>query len=421
MKQSKPFPFYYGWVMLGIAIVMYMMTLPGQTAGVALFAPSFEEALDLTRTEQTGAYALGTFLASLAMTYVGAQMDRYGLRRVALVVVVLLSLACVYTGFVSGFWTLFIAFLFLRMFGQGSLSLLAQNTAAMWFDKRLGLAQSIITVGFSVAAAGMPLLVFWLIERFDWRMAYPILGGIVLFSLLPLLLFVFVDRPSDIGQKIDGGAPNAENGTAVAATPSLTMIGFTLQEAMRTPAYWIIAGMMFAVSMIGTAIGFNFIFLFESFGLTEGEIVQVLAILPMTQALAQIVSGWLADIFSLRWLAFVNMIGQLVSLGLLLLVDSIEMAWVFAVFAGLFNALHNGVISPLWARYFGRAHLGKIRGSITTATVAGSSAGPYVMGSLFDLTGSYTPSILIFMGIYAVFVVLVPFAKRPTFPADQSR
>ena len=413
--QSKP-SFFYGWVMLGIAIVAATMTMPGQTAGVSLFNPSFEEALNLNRTQLTGAYAMGTFLASFAMTYVGAQMDRYGIRRVMGAVVVLLGLACVYTGFVTGFWMLFIAFLFLRMFGQGSLSLLSQNTAAMWFDKRLGLVQASINIGFSIGSAFIPAFVFWLITQFGWRTAYPILGLVVVVVMLPLIFFFYVNRPEDIGQTLDG-IPELEaqkrRETELPSETSISTKNFTLAEAMRTPAYWIIAGMMFSVSMIGTAIAFNSLFLFDEFGLTQDEIVRVLATIALTQAVMQIGAGWLSDLFPLRWLAMINMVGQFTAVGLLLFIDSISTALTFAVVAGLFNALHNGIVGPLWARYFGRAHLGKIRGSIATATVSGSSLGPFVMGGLFDWTGSYTPSIVIFMVVYAIFIVLTPWAKRP--------
>ncbi|MEM9777644.1 MAG: MFS transporter, partial [Chloroflexota bacterium] len=309
LAKRKP-KFFYGWVMLGIAVVASMLTTPGQTAGVSLFTPSFEEALGLSRTQQTGAYGMGTFIASLVMTYVGAQMDRYGIRRVMGVVVVLFGMVCVYTGFVTGFWTLFLAFLLLRMFGQGSLSLLASNTPAMWFDKRLGVTQAVLGIGFSLAAAGMPPFALWLIETFGWRTAYPILGGIVIVVLLPLVIFLFVDRPEDIGQALDGGWV----GPIDQKQPDSGRDQFTLQQAMKTPAYWVIAGMMFSVSMIVTAITFNSLFLFEELGLTREQTVTTLAAISLTTAIAQLPAGWLADVFPLRWLAFVNMVLQATSL-----------------------------------------------------------------------------------------------------------
>ena len=410
MPLQKPkTKFFYGWVMLGIAVLGGIMTTPGQTAGVSLFTPSFETALGLSRTQQTGAYAMGTFLASLAMTYVGAQMDRLGIRKVMGIVVILFGLVCFYTGFVNGFWTLFIAFLFLRMFGQGALTLLSQNTAAMWFDKRLGLANSIIAMGFALASAVAPPFIFWLIGLVGWRVAYPILGLIVMGVMLPLIWWLYVDRPEEIGQSMDGSWTEEND----AAEEQSAQYNFTLSEAMKTPAYWIISGFMFSISMIGTAIIFNALFLFNEFGLTEEEAIAVIATTGLTAAIAQLFTGWLADVVPLRWLMVFNAIGQTITVTLLLFISSVWTATLFAIVNGIFNAVHQGAAGPLWARYFGREHLGKIRGSTFTAMVAGSSLGPFVMGSLFDLTGSYTPSISIFIGIYMLFVILMPFAKQP--------
>lgn len=410
--RKKP-RFFYGWVMLAIATVASIMSTPGQTAGVSLFTPSFEAALGLSRTQQTGAYAMGTFLASLIMTYVGAQMDRLGIRKVMGIVVVCFGLVCFYTGFVTGFWTLFIAFLFLRMFGQGALSLLSQNTAAMWFDKRLGMANAVTGIGFSLAAAGMPFFVLWLLDLVDWRVAYPILGLIVVVVMMPLILFFYVDRPEDIGQLLDGGWSGAAN--AIDQEPA---VDFTLQQAMQTPTYWIVTGMMFSISMIVTGFTFNALFLFAEYGLTDLQTGSILATIGITMSIAQLPAGWLADRMSLRWLGVISMVGQTASMVLLLFINSMWMATAFAVLSGVITSLYGAMGGTLWPRYFGREHLGKIRGSVFTAQVAGSSLGPFVMGSLFDLTGSYSPSIIIFIVIYGIFSILAPFAWKPQLPHE---
>ncbi len=77
-------------------------------------------------------------LASLPMVYVGSLMDRHGPRRVLAGVVALVGLTCVGVSQVSGLFTVFISFLFLRMLAQGSMGMLTMNAVAMWFNWRLG-------------------------------------------------------------------------------------------------------------------------------------------------------------------------------------------------------------------------------------------------------------------------------------------
>jgi hypothetical protein len=67
----------------------------------------------------------------------------------------------------------------------------------------------------------------------------------------------------------------------------------------------------------------------------------------------------------------------------------------------------------LWVRYYGRLHLGKIRGSTITASVAGSSLGPFIMGATFDLSGSYNTSLWLFLILLIPHIVAAPFATQP--------
>lgn len=413
--KSKP-TFFYGWVMLGIAMIAGMMTTPGQTAGVSIFNNSFREALNLSHTQLTSAYGIGTVLASLALPFVGAQMDRYGIRRIMGIVVVLFAGACFFTGTVSNIWLLFLAFFLLRMLGQGSLSLLSQNTTAMWFNRRLGLAQGLTYAGFAIAMTGVPPFFLWLIQTFGWRTAYSILGLIVLVVMLPLILFFFVDRPEDIGQQQDGFlSSRAQTETDIPNSTEPDQ-DFTLQEALRTPAYWVMAGLLAVTGAIVTAIYFNGFPFFETRGFTEVEIAWIFSIMGGILAVSQFFGGVLADIFPLHRLAVLMMIGYTLSMGLLLFVNTMPLAILFAVIHSLSEALRGGVVGPLWAKYYGRAHLGKIRGSVFMAGVIGSGIGPFIMGATFDRFESYTPSIILFICLYAPFILLTGYAKRPEKP-----
>ena len=77
-------------------MIAHIATFPGQTPGVSAFNPHFLEALNLTHTQLTGVYMLGSFLACLPMCAVGALMDRYGNRKI-MAVVYALPYPCVST------------------------------------------------------------------------------------------------------------------------------------------------------------------------------------------------------------------------------------------------------------------------------------------------------------------------------------
>uniref|UniRef100_UPI003562CD90 MFS transporter n=1 Tax=Stieleria sp. TaxID=2795976 RepID=UPI003562CD90 len=168
-RLARRLPFFYGYLMLPIAMLMQLGTSPGQTFAVSAFTPSLLESLDLTQSRLGLAYMLGTLFAALPLTFVGPAADRHGLKRVASIVIVALALACLFASSVKGFYGLLAAFFLLRFLGQGSLTLLSGNTTAMWFRNRIGRVSAVLSIGSAIAFAWVPDLLASTIESIGWR------------------------------------------------------------------------------------------------------------------------------------------------------------------------------------------------------------------------------------------------------------
>ena len=67
----------------------------------------------------------------------------------------------------------------------------------------------------------------------------------------------------------------------------------------------------------------------------------------------------------------------------------------------------------IWANYFGRTSLGKIRGMGSLITSAFSAGGPPFFGLLFDATQSYKLSFSIFIGMLLASAGLSLFLRPP--------
>ena len=407
-------PFFYGWVMLPAVMLISICTSPGQTFGVAVFNPYLREALGLSNSELSGAYAAGTILASLPLTYIGALMDRYGPRRTLVAAVFLFGLTCLGVTQVSGLLTLFLAFFFLRLLGQGAMSMLASNALAMWFHRRLGFASGLANVGMAVAVGGMPALGIALIGSYGWRGAYMVLGGGVWLLLFPLLAFVFRDRPEEMGQLPDGGGVVVENRKGRHAP--VDDPAFTLQQALRSRTYWIAVCCMASWSMSGTGVQFHIVSIFSGRGLGTAEVVTMFSIYAVIVAVGRLVGGLLADRVPLNLLLAASLLCQCAAL---LSINMLVATWVPQVFP-LFSALGGGLLvsvgETMWVRYYGRRHLGKIRGSVSTIGVAASGVGPFVMGVAFDLFGGFSQVLWICAGLAAPLAVLALAATPPPRP-----
>jgi MFS family permease len=393
---SSRLPFYYGWVMIPVAILAQAATSPGQTFGVSIFNPSLRSALNLSHAQLSGAYMLGTLFAAIPQPFIGSQMDRLGIRRIMTIATVFLGAACIFMSQVQSLWMLFVAFFLLRLFGQGALSLLASNIPAMWFRERLGRVSGFTNIGFSSATAILPPIILGLINGFGWRRAYTFLGIAVWVIMLPPLLILFRNRPEEVDQPIDG---LPEKTTSTATKFAKNDHSLDLKTAQRTAAYWIMLTLTAIWAMIATAIFFNIIPIFTSQGLTEGQAAATYTTLAITTVITQLIAGLLADKVRLNWLVSLSVSFMIGALMVLVNADTPWMGHFYAILLGITQGLLGIAAGTLWARYYGRKHLGKIRGSIFTAGVAGSSSGPFIMGIIFDKFESYQISIWLFIGL----------------------
>ena len=401
-KLAARLPFFYGWIMLPVLLLTTMATMPGQTYGVSVFYPYLRESLNLSASELSGAYMMGTLLAAIPMTAVGAIMDRFGAHRALAGVVVLFGLTCMGMALASGLFSVFLAFLFLRMLGQGAMGLLAGGTLAMWFHRRLGTVGGINNLGMALAMGLGPALNLWLIHQYGWRWTYAALGLGVWVLLLPLLALVFRNRPEDVGQERDGGGPAPAETKAKETQERF----YSLSQAMRTRAYWIYAGIVACWSMIGTGIHFHAVALFGSYGLPENAAATMFSFYGGAAAVSRLAAGVLADRSPLNLLLCTSAGLLLTSLLAFYQAQPELLPFLTGVLMGAGTGVSIAVSEPLLVRYFGRRHLGKILGAGATIMVGASSFGPFVLGLTFDLAGSYQPAIWCFSILAAIMTPL---------------
>ncbi len=408
-------PFYYGWPIVMVAILTQMVTGVGQTYGVSVFNPSLQDALGISLTVLTGTYMVGTLAAALPQTYVGSLMDRFGIRNTTFVIGLLLGGACLFFSRVNSTITLLLGFFLLRLLGQGALSLLAGNMPAMWFREKLGTVTGIVSSGFSISMAVIPPFFLYLINRIGWRSSYVLLGFMVWLILLPLILLVYKNRPEEVGQQMDGvdGVERREMQTQEGGEDS-----FTPQEARRTLSYWIALVNNALWAMIITAIFFNLLSIFNSLDISPTVAAATYTTYAAAALVTQLVLGPLANRGKLQILLMASMLSLAGGITVLIFATKPVIAHLYAVVFGISTGLISLVGGTLLPRYFGREHLGKLRGAVLTAQVAGSSLGPFITGLIFDLTGSFQISLWLFVGL------LIPSALislRATQPVRQAQ
>ncbi len=413
---ARRFPFYYGWVMMPVVVIAQSVTGVGQTYGVSVFNPSFQSSLGISLSQLTGAYMIGTLLAAIPQPYIGSLMDRFGIRKVMIVVVVSLGLACIFISRVNALGSLLVGFFLLRMLGQGSLSMLSGNIPPMWFRDKLGMVTGFVNGGVSLSQAVVPPLFLALIQARGWRWTYAALGVCVWVIMLPILGVLFRNYPEEVGQHLDGASSAME---IQPEGPTQTKRSMDPGQARRTPAYWIALVNTSLWSMVVTAVIFNILPILTNQGVSDSAAAATYTTYAAAALISQLLAGLLADRMPLQYLLVLCMGSLLSAVGVLSVTDSSLLAQTYAMLIGISAGGISVVGGTLWARYYGPEHLGKLRGGVITAMVAGSSVGPFITGVIFDLSGSYQYSLWLF-GFLLLPAAIASFWARNPLKAGQA-
>jgi OFA family oxalate/formate antiporter-like MFS transporter len=387
-------PFYYGWTIWIFSTLGILISIPGQTMGMAVFTDHLIEALGLNRTQLSMAYLIGTVASSLFLTRAGRWYDRVGGRLMVTLASVALGLMVLFIsvtdslavrfggGVVSSFLLITLGYFGVRFFGQGILTSASRNVLLVWFEQRRGLVSSargiFVSFGFSVA----PLALAWLITRSGWRDAlWELAFACLVFAGIS---FIFLrDNPESCGVLVDGHT-HADQVPETLNRPSTTF-----EEARRTPVFWLTSLSLSMHSLFGTAVTFHIVSIFAEAGRSQTEAFAYFLPTAVVSTVSNLVGGWLADKHSLQPFTIIMLSGFLAgAIGLL----NLQHTWGYALLVAGFvigGGLWSVTSNLAFIRNFGPLYLGEITGLCTAVMVFASAIGPALFSLGLDYFGSY--------------------------------
>ena len=147
-RSSTASRVYYGWVVLGVAALAMVGTLPGRTQGLGLITEQMLRDLGLSRVVFGQINFAATIAGALFCAGVGKLIDRRGSRIVLTVVALLLGLVTLVMSQVAGTIALLVCVTLTRGFGQSALSVVSLAMVGKWFRRRLTRAMAIYALVF---------------------------------------------------------------------------------------------------------------------------------------------------------------------------------------------------------------------------------------------------------------------------------
>ena len=396
--------FYYGWVIVGAAILIGFLTtgLSGYSNGI-LLPKLAEDIADGSRGQISIAFSLASLMAAFVAPFIGRMADERSPRILIFLGAIMIALAYVITGFATEVWHVWFAKGFCYGLGVTLAGPIVRNLiVAHWFDRWRGRALGFAVLGASIAGVILPIVLNELINELGWRYSLFLFGLTVFVVLLPTALFVLRDRPADIGEVKDGRKNVAKFEDLKSYTPTDDGPAFTWLQMLGKPAFWacgLIFGPMTAVYIVimihlfGHAV--------ES-GLTEAGAAIILSTMAAFSLIGKPLIGTLADYVGARLTIWASLLLQASALFVFTLSSEMWHFVIGAVLQGIGYSALSSMKTYALSVTLGMRSLGSSVGLLKWIELPFVLCASPAAGFVFDYTGRYDAAFLVFAGLLLV-------------------
>lgn len=354
-----------------------------------IFFNSLEAQFGLSRAATSGIYSTYLMLGGILSIFGGWALDRYGPRKVCLVMSILTGLSLLSTSQVHNTWQIYITYSVLLALGTGYLFAVVNSTASRWFVKKRGLV-----VGITTAAGGIGQIIIApvssvLLLHFQWRIAFVILGIMVWIILIPVSQLMKRD-PADIGLLPDGVVPEPDSpGSSQVKTP-VARKGLVLREAYKVREFWFLAVMWLLSGISSQLVLIHVVPDAIDLNISAADATFIISLIGAGAILARIVNGRISDSLGRKLPAIFSAVLEVIVLISLIFTRQTWQFYVAGLFFGYGWGGFNLEITLLISDIFGLRSLGAIMGATAAGFSFGSAIGPAIGGIVFDATGSYS-------------------------------
>jgi predicted MFS family arabinose efflux permease len=395
----------YGWVIVVIAAMAMVATLPGRTHGLGMITERLlnDPVLQIERISFSEINFWGTLLGGLFCLPCGWLIDRCGLRLTLTFTVSALAAVVLWMTHLDGRLEFAIAVMLTRGFGQSALSVISITMVGKWFSQRTSVAMSIysllLSLGFAYSAQ---IAKPW--ADADWRTVWNAIGY-ALAGFVPVCL-IFCRNPRSTEAMLSGAvteeccvtAPPASNGSSGDRS-------FTLIESLRTQAFWVFALSTSLIGLIGSGLSLFNESVLTSQGFSKDVFYNLITLTGTVGLLTKLPVGWIGQKWPLNRLLAIGLILQAVCMMSLPFVKSLAGISLYGLGMGISGTITTVLFFTVWSRVFGRQHLGQIQSVAQLLTVIASAGGPVIFARCLKQFGTYSPAFMMLAALSSGFAV----------------
>ncbi|WP_286899972.1 MFS transporter [Achromobacter sp. UBA2119] len=417
---QPPFPFRragqkYAFVVVGV-IFLSLLVAAGLRSSPSVLLVPLEETFGWSRSSISFAAALGIFLYGLVGPFAAAAMERFGLRRVLITALILMSASSAVSAYMTEPWHLIMTWGVFSGLSSGAVAIVMGATVVnRWFVKHRGLMMGLLTASAATGTLVFLPVLAALASSGDWtRVVWTVAGAAA--ALVPLAWWLVPDRPSSVGLVPFGSDPHAPPAPAAPRTGMVAATFGTLVRAAKTRTFWYLFATFFVCGFTTNGlVGTHLIALCGDHGMPEVQAAGLLAMMGIFDLLGTTASGWLTDRYDPRKLLFVYYALRGLSLMYLPYSDfSFYSLSIFAIFFGLDWIATVPPTLRLTTEAFGERDASIVFGWIVAGHQMGAASAAWMAGALREAQGNYLMAFVVSgaTGIIAAVLALMIGRKR---------
>ena len=368
-----------GWKIVAIAFAAYVVGSSAMFFTFGLFLGSLTAEFQWSRQAISGSLAISGVMFAIASPLTGRLADRFGIKPVILFCTTTLAVLFASQGLLTHhLWHFYTLAILMGLVTPGTSGLTYAKVVSNWFDRRRGMALSVLACGTGVAGIVVPPCAQYLIAHFGWRNAYLLLGlTTLLFGLAPVAVVLNDSPPTTFGAELG----------ATATDPVLQLP--TVSSVFSHSAFWILVSVSFVIGVTYVGVLSHLVPMLTDKGMTPASAAWAFSLLGGAALLGHLLVGVCLDRFSGAKIASLVLLLSGLGVAGIGIAQSRNLILAFTVMLGAALGADVDLLPYLMSRYFSLKSYGELLGYAFATGTIGSSLSTLLMGRVFDLYHSY--------------------------------
>ncbi len=387
--------FHYAWIIFAAAFVTLLASAGFRSTPGILIDPLHDE-FGWSRATVSTAVSINVLLFGFVGPFAAALQLRYGLRRVTMTALTIISTGALLTTQISRPWHLFLLWGGVVGIGSGCMAtVFASTVASRWFVARRGL----VTGALTAATASGQLVFLPLLSRIAESVGWRTVGVVIALCALGVIPVVFIflrNAPADVGLLPYGALDDYE--PPLPPTNPVRAAFSAFHDARVDGTFWLLWGSFFVCGFSTNGlIQTHFISAGHDHMMSATVAAGYLALIGGFDVVGTVFSGWLTDrsdatkllmcYYALRGMSLLVLDPMLSAKGFGLIG--------FMVFYGLDWVATVPPTVSLCVSRFGMQRGPLVYGWVFAGHQTGAAVAAWGAGYLRDVTGSYRPAFIV--------------------------